>query len=411
MPAWGVRTAMLALRSFMEQPSEGQVGGMDMDDASRRKLADQSKKYICAECGKSNEDILRESAEAATKLDGEKKEEDKVPEELKMGYREDIEKKPRGGENENAEGSDAAAKMALADAALARTNHTRNRSATTLSAAESEDAEIRAAAARATLAQVGVDPQSVGGTSTPRAPTREDAEDIRMAAMFPTVRRSPIPRAHQSPNQLEPMAGSPPPVYRRPLAAAAPCQGVPAPTGAPNSRTSFHEDAFPPYLDNPQPRHPNHSPLSLHEFGVEPEHDEPLPAPPAEPEASGVDTAHDTDTSLPPDLVQAQAGAAARHTMAQYFEALNANNARNRSNGQPQREADPDRHIRHVLVENGVEMGERNVDADIRAQLRRQEAQRERERNGSVVWIDRLIALLVTVLMLLVVRYVGIVVK
>jgi len=92
MPAWGVRTALVALRAFLETPAAGQLGGLEMSEASRRRLAEQSRGWRCAECGRSNEEILRESEEAATKLEaeGSRKMEEKVPEELKLGYREDI---------------------------------------------------------------------------------------------------------------------------------------------------------------------------------------------------------------------------------------------------------------------------------------------------------------------------------
>jgi ubiquitin-conjugating enzyme E2 J1 len=92
MPAWGVRTALVALRAFLETPVAGQVGGLEMSEAARRSLAEQSRGWRCAECGRSNEEILRDSEEAARKLEaeGSRKMEEKVPEELKLGYREDI---------------------------------------------------------------------------------------------------------------------------------------------------------------------------------------------------------------------------------------------------------------------------------------------------------------------------------
>lgn len=248
MPAWGVRTAMLALRSFMEQPSEGQVGGMDLDDASRRKLADQSRKWRCEECGKTNDEILKESAEAAEKLEGGKKLEDTVPAELKMGYREDIEKK---GKCKEVESSQDAAKKARADAAVARVGMSSIAEPATPERKRFSEGSLRAheEKAREILSLVGISPDA--GARTPPAPTREDAENARIQEMFPPARPSPIPRHHQSPNQLEPVIGSPPPVYRKPM----PGQSVPAPTASTSS--SFHNDAFPPYMNHPHSRPPS----------------------------------------------------------------------------------------------------------------------------------------------------------
>lgn len=104
MPAWGVRTALVALRSFLETPAGGQVGGLDTSDATRRHLADQSRGWTCQGCGKSNEEIIEESTEAAKMLEeeGKTRQEDKVPEELKLGYREDIDKGSKGSQDEDA---------------------------------------------------------------------------------------------------------------------------------------------------------------------------------------------------------------------------------------------------------------------------------------------------------------------
>ena len=62
MPAWGVRTALTALRSFMaEKGSAGQVGGMEAKKEVREKLARESKGWKCEGCGgRSNEEIMRE---------------------------------------------------------------------------------------------------------------------------------------------------------------------------------------------------------------------------------------------------------------------------------------------------------------------------------------------------------------
>lgn len=61
MPAWGVRTALTALRSFMaEQGSAGQVGGLEASKEVRARLAKESRTWRCDACKKTNETIMRE---------------------------------------------------------------------------------------------------------------------------------------------------------------------------------------------------------------------------------------------------------------------------------------------------------------------------------------------------------------
>ncbi|KAI2622122.1 UBC-like protein [Hypomontagnella submonticulosa] len=95
-PAWGVRTALVALRSFMETDARGQVGGLDATDAVRRRLAAESKEWKCAVCAKSNAEIIAECEARCKELDaqneGKKREEVEVPAELKMGFRDEMEK-------------------------------------------------------------------------------------------------------------------------------------------------------------------------------------------------------------------------------------------------------------------------------------------------------------------------------
>lgn len=72
----------------MEGDAKGQVGGMEMPEKERRRLAGESKAWRCQGCGgRSNEDILREEGGEA----GEGKEnEHVVPEELKFGFRDEM---------------------------------------------------------------------------------------------------------------------------------------------------------------------------------------------------------------------------------------------------------------------------------------------------------------------------------
>ena len=87
-PAWGIRTALWALRAFMEGDAKGQVGGMDMPVTERERLAEESRGWRCRGCGgRRNEDILREEGGEEGKHGGKID----VPEELKFGFRDQME--------------------------------------------------------------------------------------------------------------------------------------------------------------------------------------------------------------------------------------------------------------------------------------------------------------------------------
>ena len=94
MPAWGVRTALLALRAFMSQEPEGQVGGLNTSEGERKRLAELSGQWTCTECQKSNQRIIDE-AEAAADAAGPAKPDQLIPKELQLGYRSDIEAKAK----------------------------------------------------------------------------------------------------------------------------------------------------------------------------------------------------------------------------------------------------------------------------------------------------------------------------
>ncbi|MCJ1412473.1 hypothetical protein MMC19_006567 [Ptychographa xylographoides] len=97
-PAWGIRTALCAIRAFMTGEAKGQVGGLDMSEAGRQRLARESRKWRCAGgCGgRTNEEVLAEcqaECEAAESAGKERKEE-VLPEELRLAYRDDMERGP-----------------------------------------------------------------------------------------------------------------------------------------------------------------------------------------------------------------------------------------------------------------------------------------------------------------------------
>ncbi|KAI9671498.1 MAG: hypothetical protein M1817_003549 [Caeruleum heppii] len=96
-PAWGIRTAIMALRGFMEEDSRGQVGGFDMSAEGRRALAAQSRAWVCRGCGgdRTNEAVMREVArecrEKETETNGPMRTEgEALPRELRLGYRDEL---------------------------------------------------------------------------------------------------------------------------------------------------------------------------------------------------------------------------------------------------------------------------------------------------------------------------------
>ncbi|KAI0100741.1 ubiquitin-conjugating enzyme/RWD-like protein [Nemania sp. FL0031] len=91
-PAWGVRTALVALRTFMETSAGGQIGGLDTSEAVRVALAAASRAWRCPACARSNEDIIAE-CEARCREAGEdqaKADEVEVPAELRMAFRDEM---------------------------------------------------------------------------------------------------------------------------------------------------------------------------------------------------------------------------------------------------------------------------------------------------------------------------------
>ncbi|KAK8136054.1 UBC-like protein [Apiospora sp. TS-2023a] len=105
-PAWGVRTALVALRAFMETDAAGQIGGLNSAEPVRRRLASESRSWTCATCGKSNENIIRDVEAECQRLDEEeegekrrKREEVEIPAELRMGFRDEMMEKTKAPED------------------------------------------------------------------------------------------------------------------------------------------------------------------------------------------------------------------------------------------------------------------------------------------------------------------------
>lgn len=93
-PAWGIRTALTAIRSFMDGDAKGQLGGLDAPEDVRRMWAEKSRTWSC-ECmnGKTNEQILDEwraiCSQKGISVDDQDRE--TVPEELRMSYKKNSE--------------------------------------------------------------------------------------------------------------------------------------------------------------------------------------------------------------------------------------------------------------------------------------------------------------------------------
>ncbi len=96
-PAWGIRTALWALRAFMEGEAKGQVGGMEMGEAERRRLAGESRGWRCQGCGgRSNEEIMKEQEDEAGKEENGERKQEAIPEELKLGFKDEMGKEAQG---------------------------------------------------------------------------------------------------------------------------------------------------------------------------------------------------------------------------------------------------------------------------------------------------------------------------
>ncbi|KAF8244678.1 UBC-like protein [Wilcoxina mikolae CBS 423.85] len=98
-PAWGVRTAVVALRGFMETEPGGQVGALECSEEQRRVMAKESREWRCETCGKSSVKILEESEEAAREMGLEGRVEEETPTELKIGFKVKKEEGEGGGQS------------------------------------------------------------------------------------------------------------------------------------------------------------------------------------------------------------------------------------------------------------------------------------------------------------------------
>ncbi|KAF3908618.1 hypothetical protein AA313_de0201538 [Arthrobotrys entomopaga] len=86
-PSWSIRLALIALRAFMDTDPEGQVGGLECREDTRRELAVKSQSFKCSECGGGGEE---ESMKVEEEEGASAKAENEVPPELRFGYKDQM---------------------------------------------------------------------------------------------------------------------------------------------------------------------------------------------------------------------------------------------------------------------------------------------------------------------------------
>jgi ubiquitin-conjugating enzyme E2 J1 len=87
-PAWGIRTALVAMRSFMDTDAKGQLGGLEAGKEVRERMAKEGGAWRCGVCAKTNLEILKEREDLVG--EGGKRDEEVVPEELRLAYRDEL---------------------------------------------------------------------------------------------------------------------------------------------------------------------------------------------------------------------------------------------------------------------------------------------------------------------------------
>ncbi|KAG5931871.1 hypothetical protein E4U53_001564 [Claviceps sorghi] len=98
-PAWGIRTAIVALRSFMETDARGQLGGLETTDEVRRRLARESRFFKCPTCARSNIDIICESEKQAAGSPSSKCPDVQIPRELSMAWKDEMAARVKADDN------------------------------------------------------------------------------------------------------------------------------------------------------------------------------------------------------------------------------------------------------------------------------------------------------------------------
>ncbi|KAF3914798.1 hypothetical protein ABW20_dc0102113 [Dactylellina cionopaga] len=101
-PSWSIRLALVALRAFMDSDPEGQVGGLDCTEDTRRLLAQKSRHFKCKDCGGGGEE---ESMKIPEGEDSSSTPEDQLPPELRFGYKDQMKPKTEAAGAEGTKGT------------------------------------------------------------------------------------------------------------------------------------------------------------------------------------------------------------------------------------------------------------------------------------------------------------------
>lgn len=73
----------------MDTDAKGQLGGIDTNKETRLRLALASRSWRCGDCGKTNSDLMQELEEEC-KRQGSEDAEESIPQELRLGYRDEL---------------------------------------------------------------------------------------------------------------------------------------------------------------------------------------------------------------------------------------------------------------------------------------------------------------------------------
>lgn len=74
----------------METDPKGQLGGLEVPDATRKRLALESQTFRCPACAKTNKEIMKECEEQVAALGTAPADDKEIPSELKMGWKDEM---------------------------------------------------------------------------------------------------------------------------------------------------------------------------------------------------------------------------------------------------------------------------------------------------------------------------------
>jgi ubiquitin-conjugating enzyme E2 J1 len=79
----------------MDTDAKGQLGGIECSKEAREKMAKESHSWKCSACAKSNDEIMKEREVLVQEIEDKegKRKEEEIPEELRLAYRDELDKK------------------------------------------------------------------------------------------------------------------------------------------------------------------------------------------------------------------------------------------------------------------------------------------------------------------------------